>query len=142
MIPYTLARGLHTVDFFYLTESDVSMDHLHSVFLCLIIFGVIFILALVLGKRSACHYLCPLSVLNIAGSAIKNTVLWPSLHMEANPENCTGCKRCSKAYPMSLDVAEMVQSGKPDHSECILCGECFAACGSGTTWKICKQRLK
>ncbi len=142
MILYTLARGLHTVNFFYLTESAVSMDHLHSVFLYLIIFGVIFILTLVLGKRGACYYLCPMSVLNIAGSAIKNTVRWPSLHLEANLENCTGCKRCSKACPMSLDVAEMIQSGKPDHNECILCGECSAACGSGAVQRTFVSKPK
>ncbi len=144
LILYTAIRGLHQVDFFYLTENFVSIDSIYGVFLYLIIFGTIFTLSMVLGKRGVCHYFCPMSVLNICGTAIKNTVRWPSLHLETNPENCTGCKRCSKACPMSLNVMEMVRLEKLNHSECILCGECTVACQSAAIHRafLHKKRAK
>jgi ferredoxin-type protein NapH len=128
LILFAAVRGLHSIDFFYLTENYVSMDSIYNVYLYLIIFGALFILSLIFGQRGMCHYFCPMSVLNIAGTRIKSFFRWPSLHLEAEAERCINCKQCSKACPMSLDVAGLVLSKNFDHSECILCGECTAAC--------------
>jgi ferredoxin-type protein NapH len=142
LILYTAIRGLNKIDFFYLTENYVSMDSIYSVFLFLIIFGVIFTLSMVLGKRGVCHYLCPMSVLNIIGAKIRSFLPWPSLHLEAEAGKCTRCRRCSEACPMSLTVMEMVGSEKLNHSECILCGECSAACQSAAIQRAFVYRKK
>ncbi len=142
LIVFAAARGLQTVDFFYLTENYVSMDSIYNAYLYLIIFGALFALSLLFGKRGMCHYFCPMSVLNIAGSKIKNLFRYPSLHLEADAERCINCRQCNKACPMSLDVAGMVRSGKMDHSECILCGECSAACKQGAITRTFSYREK
>lgn len=43
---------------------------------------------------------------------------------------------------MSLDVTGMVRSGKMDPSECILCGECSAACRQSAVTRAFSSRGK
>ena len=64
---------------------------------------------------------------SILGSTIKNKIKWPSLHLEAG-DHCTHCRTCSRVCSKSLNVYEMVQSGRFDDSECILCGNCVDSC--------------
>jgi ferredoxin-type protein NapH len=64
----------------------------------------------------------------IAGRWIRNLLSWPSLRLVADTSACTDCKLCSKNCPMSLDVNGMVQIGKMENSECILCGTCVDNC--------------
>ena len=54
-----------------------------------------------------------------------------SLRLEAEPENCIDCKRCTKDCPMGLDVNGMVQKGAMENSECVLCGTCVDVCPQG-----------
>jgi NAD-dependent dihydropyrimidine dehydrogenase PreA subunit len=68
----------------------------------------------------------------IAGTKIKNTIGYPSLHLEADKRLCIQCKQCSNHCPMSLDVSEMVHSKSMANSECILCGSCVDACPKKT----------
>ncbi|MHA1146970.1 MAG: 4Fe-4S binding protein [Promethearchaeota archaeon] len=69
---------------------------------------------------------------------IKNHFIWPSYHLECTTDKCTKCKVCEKNCPMSLNVTEMVQKGKMENTECILCGMCVSNCRSGairTAWR-------
>ncbi|GAK57070.1 4Fe-4S ferredoxin iron-sulfur binding domain protein [Candidatus Vecturithrix granuli] len=75
-----------------------------------------------------CHYVCWMAPFMVLGTALKNILKWPSLHLKANIEQCINCKCCNKACPMSLPVNEMVQRAAMQHSECILCGECVEIC--------------
>ncbi|MFX1366633.1 MAG: 4Fe-4S binding protein [Promethearchaeota archaeon] len=93
-----------------------------------IIGSVAILFTLVGGKRSFCNYACPMGVLGVIGTKIKNTLKYPSLHLEVNTESCTQCKQCSKACEMGLDVNEMVQSGDMYDPDCILCGNCVSTC--------------
>jgi polyferredoxin len=93
-----------------------------------IIASVILLFTLIGGSRSFCNYACPMAVLGIIGTKIKNILKFPSLHLESNVEKCTKCKQCSKACPMSLDVMDLVQSGKMYDPDCILCGNCINIC--------------
>lgn len=122
------AKGFEEINFFYLTENFVSVDNVAKLIFYYVIVIALLILPLTLGKRAACHYICPMSLLNIIGTKIKNRFKYPSLHLESSPNNCVKCSKCTKACPMSLNVVDMVESSHMKHTECILCGECVTAC--------------
>jgi ferredoxin len=64
----------------------------------------------------------------IIGRKIRNWLHLPALHLKADPEKCTQCNTCTTNCPMSLDVTGMVQRGKMENTECILCGNCVDGC--------------
>jgi ferredoxin-type protein NapH len=124
-------KGFEKVDFFYLTETFVSVDNAMKLIGYYVIVAGLLILPLTLGKRGSCHYFCPMSILNITGTKIKNKINIPSLRLISDKSKCTVCKQCNKACPMSLDVASMVNNEKMENTECILCRECSNACRAG-----------
>jgi len=93
-----------------------------------IIGSVAILFTIIGGKRSFCNYACPMGVLGVIGTKIKNALKYPSLHLEADTEKCTNCKQCSKVCEMGLDVNELVQSGNMYDPDCILCGSCISNC--------------
>lgn len=121
-------KGFEKVDFLYLTETIVSVDSVIKLIGYYVIVTALLILPFILGKRGSCHYLCPMSILNIVGTKIKNKINIPSLRLISDKSKCTACKQCNKACPMSLDVMKMVKNEKMDNTECILCGECGNMC--------------
>jgi polyferredoxin len=131
IILLVVKKGFLNVDFLYLTEKFVSVDNWMKLVGYYVIMIGILLLPLFMGKRATCHYLCPMSILNITGTKIKNKLNIPSLRLSAKNQECKACGSCSKACPMSLDVKGMVKAGKLDSSECILCGECTYACSFG-----------
>lgn len=58
-----------------------------------------------------------MGVLGVLGTKIKNSLKYPSLHLEADTENCTKCRKCSKSCEMSIAVNELVQSGDMYHPD-------------------------
>jgi len=121
-------KGFEKVDFFYLTETFVSVDSVIKLIGYYVIVIGLLILPFILGKRGSCHYFCPMSILNIAGTKIKNKINIPSLRLISDKSKCITCKQCNKVCPMSLNVMEMVKNEKMDNTECILCGECANSC--------------
>jgi len=91
----------------------------------------VFVLVLVIGRRGMCNYFCPMSVVFMAVTALKDRLKIPSLHLEAAPDGCISCKKCTAACPMSLPVQEMVEAKKMQNPECILCGNCADTCPKG-----------
>ena len=87
-----------------------------------------FAIALVLGRRGLCNYLCPMSVIFMAITKLKNLLRVPSLHLEAQPDYCIHCKKCDTVCPMSLKVENLVKSNSMQDPECILCGSCVDIC--------------
>jgi polyferredoxin len=122
--------GKVQVNFLYLTESFVSVDNIVKLIGYYVIVFALLMLPLFLGKRASCHYLCPMSILNVTGTKVRNLLNIPSLRLTAVSEKCIGCKQCNKACPMSLNVSEMVKLNDLDRLDCILCGECCNACKS------------
>jgi ferredoxin-type protein NapH len=116
------------VGFFYLTESFVSVDNILKLIGYYVIVFLLLILPIFLGKRASCLYICPMSILNIIGTKVKNIINMPSLRLQSSVNNCTNCKQCNKACPMSLNVNQMVKNQNMENIECILCGECCGAC--------------
>lgn len=126
-----LNGGFNSFEFFYLTEKFISIDHwTHLVLYYMILVGIA-ILPIILGKRATCHYLCPMSILNIIGTKIKNLLPYPSLRLVADADKCISCNQCQKACPMSLNVTNMVKTNEVNQMECILCGECSKTCKTG-----------
>jgi polyferredoxin len=90
--------------------------------------GVVILFTLIGGKRAFCNYACPMAILGIIGTKVKNLLKYPSLHLESEADKCTNCKICSKSCVMDLDVNEMVQSNNMYNRDCILCGSCVSSC--------------
>jgi ferredoxin-type protein NapH len=132
--------GFEKIDFFYLTETFVSVDSVMKLIGYYVIVTGLLILPFILGKRGSCHYLCPMSILNITGTKIKNKLNIPSLRLIGNKSKCTSCKQCNKACPMSLNVMDMVKNEKMDNTECILCGECGNTCKFGAVKRVYSKK--
>ena len=136
------AGGYHHINPLYMTDYGVSVSNPFSYINYYFVVGVLALLALAVGRRSACHHICWMAPFMIIGTRIRNLFKWPALHLEAEKEKCTSCGRCSRECPMSLEVREMAQRGKMTHDECILCGNCVDVCQKGVikyTWRAGKS---
>lgn len=114
----------------FATTWGISIANAPSYIIYYAVVGLVAFLALKFGKRSFCHYACWVSPFMVVGTKIKDFFNWPSLRLKYNREKCISCKRCNNSCPMSLDVEQMVKTGK-HNSECILCGECMDVCPKG-----------
>jgi ferredoxin-type protein NapH len=127
-----MAGGYSKMDFFYQTTHGLSVGNFQSLIVYyLILFILIVLPALFIGRRSFCHHLCWMAPFMILGRAVRNIFGWSSLALKAYPEICSNCHICTKKCPMSLPVEEMVKAGIMENSECILCGTCVDACRKG-----------
>lgn len=123
------AGGYKKIDFFYQTTYGISVSNISSfVTYNLVLFLLIVIPAFIFGKRSFCHHLCWMAPFMILGRAARNIFRWPSLQLQATPEDCIKCHTCTENCPMSLSVEEMVDQGIMENKECILCGTCVDGC--------------
>lgn len=124
------------INFFYLTESFVSVDNVLKLIFYYVIVILLSLMPIFLGKRATCHYLCPMSILNIIGSKIKNAINLPSLRLKSDSSKCIGCKQCTKVCPMSINVEDMVKKETIENDDCILCGECCKVCKTSAIKRI------
>lgn len=128
------------INFFYLTETIISVDNIGKLIGYYVITFGLMILPLILGKRASCHYLCPMSILNVTGTKIRNIFNLTGLRLTSKPDKCIGCKQCNKTCPMSLDVMNMAKNDNTDNLNCILCGECCHVCKNGVLERrFCKK---
>ena len=117
----------HTLDLFYMTENITSWDSIHGNFIYGGVFGLVLLVALPLGRRAFCHYLCWYSPINMIGSTLGRVLQIPSLKLRSNGQ-CNNCGKCTDNCPMSLPVQKMQNSGDLNNIECILCGKCVDGC--------------
>ena len=108
----------------------------------LLFFGLLLLSSLILG-RAFCAWICP------GGAAQEICLLvndrrvrrnrydwikyviwtpWPTLRLKASTDKCVSCGTCTKNYPMSLEVQNMVEKSNMESAECILCGQCVDNC--------------
>lgn len=74
-------------------------------------------------RRAFCKVLCP------AAAIMKIPARASLLRVRPAGRECSGCGMCSRVCPMDVDVRRAMLSGKPVlDTECILCGDCVAAC--------------
>ena len=128
---HVFGKGDYTIQPFFMTERGISVSNIY----CYIIYYGIVILflipAIVHGKRANCHYICWMAPFMIFGYKLGRLLRLPQVKIKSKPQTCAGCKSCQKVCPMSLDVPALAQRGEINSAECILCGECVAACKAG-----------
>ena len=128
------AGGYKGVNFLHLTEDGISVAGSadRPIFFAYLIYYIVISLfvglAVFAGKRAGCHAICWMAPFMMIGRWIRNRFGWASLRLTAESSACTNCKICTKNCPMSLDVNAMVQVGKMENLECILCGTCVDGC--------------
>ena len=121
--------GYERVDFLYETTYGLSVADVPSLTAYFIVLFLLIVFpAYAVGKRSFCHHLCWMAPFMILGRKVRNTGGWPSLRLSAASERCTHCHVCTENCPMSLPVETMVEQGKMENTECILCGSCVDGC--------------
>jgi ferredoxin-type protein NapH len=125
------AGGYRTVDFFYMMDTPISVDRPMGYIMYYTVIGIFLLLALAIGKRAGCHYICWMAPFMILGRKLRNAFAWPSLRLKAYAAACGECGTCTKGCPMSLEVTRMVKSRAMEHPECILCGTCVDSCPKG-----------
>lgn len=125
------AGGLKTVDLLYRTENGISVLAAGGVAAFLGPVIIITVFTLIFGRRGFCHTFCPIAITMIIGRKIRNLFRWPALHLAADKDRCTDCKKCVRECPMGLDVNGLVRDGKMEQAECILCGSCVDTCPNG-----------
>lgn len=122
--------GLKAIQFAYDTDHGISVSDISSLIAFLMVLLVFFFMALVFGRRAACHTLCWMAPFMVLGNKLGKILRIPSIAIKAAPEiACVSCGRCDEACPMSLEVSRMIKKGGVDSVDCILCGNCVDACG-------------
>lgn len=117
------------IDFFFETEHGISVSSLQSYVIYYGIICLIFIPAVLFGKRVFCHYFCWMAPFMTIGMKLRRRLCLPGLHIRVKEkEKCISCGKCSRECPMSLPVKEMVQKGWIENPECIQCGACIDSC--------------
>ncbi len=78
---------------------------------------IIFVVLSILFYRPFCKWICPLGAIYSLFNKVS------LLQMKVDTDKCVGCKKCTKACKMDVDV-----TASPNHPECIRCGACIKAC--------------
>jgi ferredoxin-type protein NapH len=147
------AGGYKIINLLYHTQGGISVAGSpdRPIFIAYIIYYFVIALfiglAIAVGRRAGCHTVCWMAPFMMIGRWIRNQFPWPSLRLVADASACADCKKCTTNCPMSLDVNAMVQLGKMENVECILCGTCVDNCAkhairySFSATKSMKQRI-
>ena len=131
LVMFLQAGTILAIDPLYQTYFGISITGVDSAIMFMAIAGLIAGIALVAGRRGACHTICWMAPFMIIGRKIRNTANWPALQLESNKNLCINCKACTRVCSMSLDVNAMVQKQTMENAECILCGRCVDVCPKG-----------
>lgn len=117
------------VDFFFETENGISVSDIQSYIIYYGIIFLIFIPAILFGKRVFCHYFCWMAPFMILGTKLRRVLHLPGIHIKiSDKEECISCGRCSKVCPMGIDVISETRNKTIGNPECIQCGACIDNC--------------
>ncbi len=131
IVCHFLGKGDYTIQPFFMTDHGISISDIYSY---VIYYGIVILFlipAIIHGKRANCHYICWMAPFMIMGYKFGRLIHLPQLKIKAQRDSCISCGACSKVCPMSVDVKNIVSTGKYNElrtAECILCGECISAC--------------
>lgn len=125
---YLQSKGIIGIDFFFETQNGISVTSAQSYIIYYGIVCLVFIPAVLFGKRIFCHYFCWMAPFMILGTKLRRLLHLPGLHIRAGEGQCISCGKCSKACPMSIDVVAAVKEGGVKSAECIQCGACVDQC--------------
>ena len=117
------------VDFFFETENGISVSDIQSYIIYYGIISLIFIPAILFGKRVFCHYFCWMAPFMILGTKLRKVLHLPGIHIKiSDKDECISCGRCSKVCPMGIDVISETGNKTIGNPECIQCGACIDNC--------------
>jgi len=135
-------RKIVAIDFFFETESGISVSSIQSYLIYYGIVCLIFIPSVLFGKRVFCHYFCWMAPFMILGTKIRRLLHLPGLHIKSiEKENCISCGKCNKVCPMGIDVINETKNRIISNSECIQCGACIDHCPKGVlTYGITERK--
>jgi ferredoxin-type protein NapH len=122
------AGGIGSLQPLFMMETGVSVDSAIGLARYYTVVVPILALAYVFGRRAFCHSLCWIAPFMVAGRWMGKVLRLPALRLTPRTPSCTDCRSCTKACPMSLDVAGMVAKNDMSNSECVLCGRCVDTC--------------
>ncbi len=126
---YCLNGKITGIDFFFETENGISVSSVQSYVIYYGIVLLIFIPAVLFGKRVFCHYFCWMAPFMVLGTKVRRILHLPGLHIEVKDrEACISCGKCNKECPMGIEVSEKMAEGQIRSMECILCGACVDGC--------------
>jgi polyferredoxin len=128
VLTFWLAGGVRSVQPLFGTTWGISVAEPAGYVIFYGVLATFVVLALVVGRRAGCHTICWMAPFLILGRNVRNAAGWPALRLVADPERCTQCTTCATHCPMSLDVHTMVQAGRMEDPNCILCGSCVDGC--------------
>jgi polyferredoxin len=123
-----MAGGYGRIDAFFMTDGGISVNEPYKYIIFYGIYLIFIALSFIFGKRAACHSICWMAPFMILGKRLGWFLKIPILHLKAQSDKCSGCMKCGKNCPMSIDVSSLVKRGDMRSDECILCGECAKTC--------------
>ncbi len=110
-------------DFFFMSGINIHMTIIYF-----IVTSLIYFFSIATGRRGVCHSLCWMAPFMVLGERAADLLHIPRFGLKADSKACISCGQCSRKCPMSLDVQEMVKSGRMNSTECINCLECVDNC--------------
>ncbi|MBD5508487.1 MAG: 4Fe-4S binding protein [Lachnospiraceae bacterium] len=126
---YFRSKEIITIDFWFETENGISVSSAQSYIIYYGIICLIFIPAILFGKRTFCHYLCWMAPFMILGIKLRRLLHLPGIHIRTNQkDNCVSCGKCNKGCPMGIDIIKETKHGIISNQECIQCGVCIDNC--------------
>lgn len=120
--------GITKIDFFFQTDNGISVSRPSGYIIYYAVIFLIVILSLFGGRRSFCHSACWMAPFMQIGISIRKLLKLPGLKLNTEPDKCIKCNQCTNKCIMSLDVMELVKTGKIIDLDCSLCGECVDIC--------------
>ena len=123
-------RGSLRLDPLFATDRGFSVSSVPSLVMYFLVAFAFFGVSALVGRRAACHAICWMGPFMVLGRSLSTAMGLPALRLRSSAAACTDCKSCERGCPMSLPVSTLVRKGKPDHIDCILCGECVDRCPS------------
>ncbi len=117
------------VDFLFETKHGISVLSIQSYVIYYGIVSLIFIPAVLFGKRIFCHYFCWMAPFMVLGTKLRRLLHLPGLHIKVKESvNCISCGKCNKACPMGVNIVNAIKDGNIKDLECIQCGACIDNC--------------
>ena len=128
-------------DALFMLEHGISVSRPEAYIIYLAVLTLILGLALLLGRRGACHAICWMAPFMIIGQGLGRLIRLPGMLLRSEAARCTACGTCNAACPMSLDIGAMAlaESTGPApisapaaitiaHHDCIFCLRCVDSC--------------